>query len=77
MQRVERSTRRLLGKTDTGATIIIIETRATPIFTPWAGRQQRLSSIVTWCLEDGREVVRDNSGALKIVETGEIIREII
>ena len=64
-------------KTDTGEIVTVIETGSTPLFTPTMGRTQRLRSLKQWCLNDGRNVVPlDISDALKIEETGEILREI-
>src|ERR1700680_922243 len=70
--RIERTERRFRARTDAGKDVFVTETETATIFVPVDGRVQRMSQIFDWYLDDGREVRRDESGELRITETGEI-----
>lgn len=74
-ERIETTTRRFRGRTDTGEIVTGTQTlRATIFIDVQSGRQQRLSEIYNIELNrDDREVERDAFGNLRFIETGEII----
>jgi hypothetical protein len=63
-------------KTAAGEIVTVIEIKTTPILTPLSGPKQRLCSTLDRSLGDGRGVMQDESGMLKIVETDELLSDL-